>query len=64
MKMKEREEVVNEEEIEAAEEDAAVGNRFARTIEKLHPRCRTPQLSSFTLQMTCMTAYYLEGDAH
>jgi hypothetical protein len=36
--MKEGGEVVSEEEVGAAEEDAA-GSRFARIIEKLHPRC-------------------------
>ena len=63
-KMEEREEVVNEEGIGAAEEDAAGGSQFARIIEKLHPRCVLFQLASSTLTMTCTTAYYLEGNAH
>jgi hypothetical protein len=43
--MKERGEVVDEEEIGAAEEDGA-GSQFARIVEKLHPRCVLSQLTS------------------
>jgi hypothetical protein len=36
--VEERGEVVNEEGIGVAEEDAAGGSQFARIVEKLHPR--------------------------
>jgi hypothetical protein len=44
--MVEGEEVVREEEVEAAEEDAA-GSRFARIIEKSHLRCVLSWLTLF-----------------